>query len=207
VRVAVKRTVKEPAALNVALVDEPVAGAAPPSKFQAKPVPFPDAVNEPVAGAERVVGALAIVPLGSVTPTAATREALRPFVHAEKGVKLDAGIAVPFKLTASVLSSNVHVASSCTLTDVVVTVVFAPGVGPTKASGPGFGSADPVRLQASKAIVSPQPTTRMRTMMPVSRSLAGRVNHVKWRLAVTGMGQTLSPRCIATSRPCQAKKH
>src|SRR6516225_2615694 len=101
--VARRRTVNVPAAPNVAVTGDPLAGSAPPSKFQSSPSPVPLPEKLPACPASRLVGALVIVPVGSVIATATVCEVMRPPLHAENGSKTLAGMVVPFSVTARVL--------------------------------------------------------------------------------------------------------
>src|SRR5437762_5783507 len=141
VLVARRRTVKVAAALKVALTEAPVAGWAPPSKFQRKPSPVPLPLKLAVVRAVSEVGPLVMVPFGSVRPTVAVCEDMRRSWQAEKGWNWLAGIDAPLRLTASVLGSTVHSASSRTLAVVLVTTAPATGVGAMNRSGPGAGFA------------------------------------------------------------------
>jgi hypothetical protein len=91
----------------------------------------------------RFVGALVIVPFGSVTATLTVCDVMRPLLQAENGKKLACATGEPFNVTAKVPGSNVQLALSLTLIDPVVTNAPFPGDGASKASGPGAGKASP----------------------------------------------------------------
>src|SRR5262249_50821492 len=167
--VARRRTVNVPAALKVAFTDDPVAGGAPPSKFQLRVsrVPFPE--KAPVPPASSAVGAPVIVPFGRVSVAVAVWEVIRPLVHAEKGRNWLAGMVVPFSVTASELGSKVHVASSLTLIDPLVTRLLCAGLGAMKLRGPGAGSA---RTAGARRRKNPRMAKSQRTSCEGRASMA-----------------------------------
>jgi hypothetical protein len=116
-----RRTVNEPAALKVAFTGEPLAGAAPPSKFQLNASPFPLPEKLALSPALKLLGAAVMLPFGRVMGTLATWEVFRPSTHDEKGKKLAWEIGDPFNVTASEPSSKVQVALNTTLIDPLVT--------------------------------------------------------------------------------------
>src|SRR5262249_56474143 len=75
--VARRRTVNVPPAVKVAVTGDPLAGAAPPSKFQSSPSPLPLPEKFPPCPASRLVGALPIVAVGSVAPPRTVCEVMR----------------------------------------------------------------------------------------------------------------------------------
>src|SRR5215813_7170385 len=103
--VARRRTVNVPAAVKVAVTGDPLAGAAPPSKFQSSPSPVPLPEKLPACPASRPVGALPIVAVGSVTATVTVCDVMRPPLQAENGRKAAAGMVVPFSVTARLFGS------------------------------------------------------------------------------------------------------
>src|SRR5262249_26419053 len=110
------------------------------SKFQTSPSPVPLPEKLPACPALRLVGALVIVLVGSVTVTGTVCEVIRPPVQAENGWKALAGMVVPFRVTARLFGSKVQLASTATLTVPLVPTAPSLGVGPMKRSGLGFGS-------------------------------------------------------------------
>src|SRR5215475_4733467 len=155
--VARRRTVNVPAAVNVAVTGDPLAGAAPPSKFQSSPSPVPLPEKLPTCPGSRLVGALPIVALGSVTATITVCEVIRPPLQAENGRKALAGMLVPFSVTARLFGSKVQLASTATPTVPVVTIPPSAGVEPMKRSGPGFGSP---QAAGGCARIAPRATPR-----------------------------------------------
>src|SRR5262249_36695912 len=199
--VARRRTVNEPAAVKVAVTGDPLAGAAPPSKFQRSPSPVPLPEKLPACPASRLVGALVIVPVGSVTVTGTVCEVIRPPGQPGNGWKALAGMVVPFSVTARLFGSKVQLASTATLTVPLVTTAPSLGVGPMKRSGLGFGS--PHAAGGCARIAPRTRTTGTAFLNPLIHSPPA-IRRVVF-FCVVDLSQTLAPAvnggCIVTRDP------